>query len=154
MTIIARKSFSTPPPSWQQSLAQGFRHPEELLRALGIPPGHPELRYEDKLFPMRVPLSFVQRMKKGDPDDPLLNQVLPKKIEYNASVGFTTDPVGDSLAMPAPGLLHKYHGRVLLVATGACAIHCRYCFRRHFPYSSAKPNAQDWRQTLDYIASD
>jgi len=103
---------------------------------------------------MRVPHSFAQRMKKGDPGDPLLNQVLPKKIEYNASVGFTTDPVGDSLAMPAPGLLHKYHGRVLLVATGACAIHCRYCFRKHFPYSSAKPNAQDWRQTLDYIASD
>jgi len=152
MTIIARKSFSPQPAPWQQELARGFRHPAELLSALGIPADHPALLFEDRAFPLRVPASFVRRMERGNPDDPLLNQVLPRKIEYHATPGYGADPVGDGQAMPIPGLLHKYSGRVLLVLTGACAIHCRYCFRRHFPYGSANP--RNWNEALGYVAAD
>ena len=152
MTISARNSFSPPPAPWQQELARGFRRPADLLRALDIPADYPGLSFEDRAFPLRVPRCFVARMERGNPADPLLQQVLPRKIEYRAAPGFGADPVGDKQAMPLPGLLHKYHGRVLLVATGACAIHCRYCFRRHFPYGDARPG--DWRGALDYIAND
>ncbi len=151
MTISARNSFSPPPAPWQQELARGFRRPADLLKALDIPSDHPGLSFEDSAFPLRVPRCFAARMERGNPADPLLQQVLPRKIEYRAAPGFGADPVGDKRAMPLPGLLHKYHGRVLLVGTGACAIHCRYCFRRHFPYGDARPG---WGGALDYIAND
>jgi EF-P beta-lysylation protein EpmB len=93
-------------------------------------------------------------MQWRDPHDPLLRQVLPLADECLASEGYGDDPVGDLNAMVVPGLLHKYEGRVLLTATGACAVHCRYCFRRHFPYADANPLADQWRQSLDYIAGD
>lgn len=105
-------------------------------------------------FPLRVPLSYVARMRAGDPHDPLLAQVLPTGAERDAVDGFGPDPVGDQSAMVQPGVLHKYHGRVLLVTTGACAIHCRYCFRREFPYAEANPRPGQWREALDYIAAD
>lgn len=84
-------------------------------------------------FSLRVPRGFAARMHKGDARDPLLRQVLPVGAETDAVPGYGTDPVGDLTAEVVPGVLHKYHGRALLVLTGACAIHCRYCFRRHFP---------------------
>jgi EF-P beta-lysylation protein EpmB len=93
-------------------------------------------------------------MQWRDPHDPLLRQVLPLADECLASEGYGVDPVGDLNAMVVPGLLHKYEGRVLLTATGACAVHCRYCFRRHFPYADANPLADQWHQALDYIAGD
>lgn len=102
-------------------------------------------------FPLRVPRGFVARMRKGDPDDPLLRQVLPVDAEGLPSPGFVTDPLKELDAMPVPGLLHKYAGRVLVTLTGACGIHCRYCFRRHFPYSDANPAQGNWQQSLDYI---
>jgi EF-P beta-lysylation protein EpmB len=106
------------------------------------------------LFPLRVPRGFVARMRPGDPHDPLLRQVLPLGDECLTQEGFGPDPVGDSVAMVAPGVLHKYEGRVLLTATGACAVHCRYCFRRHFSYSEANACADHWRGALTYIAGD
>jgi EF-P beta-lysylation protein EpmB len=93
-------------------------------------------------------------MRKGDPDDPLLRQVLPVGAELDAVDGFRTDPVGDAGAALAPGLLHKYQGRALLVATGACAVHCRYCFRRHFPYSETPRSAEAWRDAIDLLSAD
>jgi EF-P beta-lysylation protein EpmB len=93
-------------------------------------------------------------MQKGDPNDPLLRQVLPLDAETLQTPGYTVDPVGDLSAMPRPGLLHKYHGRLLLLTTGACAIHCRYCFRRHFPYAEANPLKDQWSDAQDYIATD
>jgi len=90
-------------------------------------------------------------MRRGDPADPLLRQVLPLAEECLAVEGFGPDPVGDLAAHKAPGVLHKYHGRVLLTATGACGIHCRYCFRRHFPYAEANASAEHWREALDYV---
>ena len=93
-------------------------------------------------------------MQKGDPKDPLLLQVLPlnKELEYHP--GFCQDPLGEKHVNPIPGLLHKYYGRVLLTLTGGCAINCRYCFRRHFPYQDNVPGTSGWQQAIDYIAND
>jgi EF-P beta-lysylation protein EpmB len=126
-----------------------------LCRMLGL---DPELalgaRHAAHAFSLRVPRSFVARMRRGDRYDPLLLQVLPVARETEVATGFGHDPIGDLAARSAPGLLHKYRGRVLLVATGACAVHCRYCFRRHFPYQGESPLAEGWQRTLDYVRAD
>ena len=140
---------------WQRELAAAIRDPAELLAGLGLKPQDVGLGAEAaREFPLRVPRGFAARMRPGDPRDPLLLQVLPLALESKTAPGYGPDPVGDLSAMPVPGLLHKYEGRVLLVASGACAIHCRYCFRRHFPYAEASPAAQAWRPALDYVAAD
>lgn len=142
-------------PVWQSVLARAITDPAELLAAVGLGEEWlPAARAAARLFPLRVPRGFVARMRPRDPRDPLLRQVLPLAEECLAVEGFGTDPVGDLSAMVVPGVLHKYHGRVLLTATGACAVHCRYCFRRHFPYAEANPVVDRWRQALDYIAGD
>lgn len=143
------------PRSWQQELACAVRDPAELLALLDLDPALlPAAQAAARAFPLRVPRGYVARMRRGDPADPLLRQVLPLAAEQDAVPGFDRDPVGDLAAMTVPGLLHKYRGRVLLTTTGACAIHCRYCFRRHFPYDDANPAANRWQQALDYIARD
>ncbi len=142
-------------PVWQSALARAITDPAELLAAVGLGDEWlPAARAAARLFPLRVPRGFVARMRPRDPRDPLLRQVLPLAEECLAVEGFGADPVGDLFAMVVPGVLHKYHGRVLLTATGACAVHCRYCFRRHFPYAEANPVVDQWRQALDYIAGD
>ena len=129
--------------------------PEELLAAVRLGPEWlPAARAAARLFPLRVPRGFVARMRRGDPHDPLLRQVLPLAEECLTAPDFAADPVGDAAAMTVPGVLHKYRGRVLLTATGACAVHCRYCFRRHFPYADANPAADHWQAALGYIAGD
>ncbi|GAB5452327.1 MAG: EF-P beta-lysylation protein EpmB [Halioglobus sp.] len=106
-------------------------------------------------FRIKVPRSFVARMRKGDPDDPLLRQVLAQQLELQETTGFTTDPVGEcGNANPQAGVIHKYHGRALLIVTGACAVHCRYCFRRHFPYEDNSAGHSQWQQALDYLRGD
>ena len=142
-------------PAWQRELACAVTDPEELLRLVGLGPEWlPAARAAAQLFPLRAPRGFVARMRRGDPDDPLLRQILPLAEECLTMPGFGADPVGDRAALAAPGLLRKYVGRVLLTATGACAVHCRYCFRRHFPYRDANPAADRWRAALAYIAAD
>lgn len=142
-------------PDWQIALAQAITDPAELLDVLGLGPEWlPAARIAGRAFPLRVPRGFVARMRRGDPDDPLLRQVLPLAAELLPVPGFVTDPVGERAATQAPGVLHKYQGRVLLTATGACAVHCRYCFRRHFPYEQANASADGWRVALDTIAAD
>lgn len=142
-------------PVWQQELARAITVPEELLIATGLGTEWlPAARAAARLFPLRVPHGFVARMRRGDPHDPLLRQVLPLAEECLTAPDFAADPVGDAAAMTVPGVLHKYRGRVLLTATGACAVHCRYCFRRHFPYADANPAADRWQAALGYIAGD
>ncbi len=137
---------------WQQALASTIRTPAALLSALELTPEQlPALFDGGAKFPLRVPHSFVARMKKGRPDDPLLRQVLPLDVENDLTHGYLTDPVGDLHASEAPGLLHKYHGRALLITTAACAIHCRYCFRRHFPYQQQNAAANEWEEALRYL---
>jgi len=139
-------------PLWQTLLAQAVSSTDELLGILQIDPAQLKTRPLDNKFPLRVPRGFVQRMRKGDSRDPLLLQVLPVQQEVQTAAGFVPDPLDELDNMPAPGLLHKYQGRALLTATGACAIHCRYCFRRHFPYTDANPLADQWQQSVDYVA--
>jgi len=140
---------------WRKALSQAVRDPAELLQLLALPPELlPAALQAATRFPLRVPRSYVARMQKGNPADPLLRQVLPLGEELVAADGFTEDPVGDLDAMAIPGLLHKYAGRVLLITTAACGVHCRYCFRRHFPYNEANAASLDWQPALDYIAAD
>lgn len=142
-------------PRWQQQWAQGVSQLKELLDLLDLDPTLvPTLTPAASDFPVRVPHSFIRRMRRGDPHDPLLRQVLPMTQELLAVPGFIHDPVGDIAAMARPGVLHKYAGRALLVTTGACAIHCRYCFRRHYPYAQAHAGQASWTPALDHLRAD
>ena len=140
------------PPAWQRALQETVTDPAELLDLLGLGRAWLEpARAAARHFPLRVPRSFVARMRRGDPLDPLLLQVLPLGVELDQVPGFVTDPVGDLAAKAGPGLLHKYQGRALLVTTGACAVHCRYCFRRHFPYDEENASRNGFTDALDAV---
>lgn len=143
-------------PSWQSAYRNAVTDPLELLAILGLDAAHFDLSSEAVAqFPLKVPRSFVARMRHGDPNDPLLLQVLPLHAEMIPYEGFSLlDPVGDADAKSATGVIQKYQGRALLITTGACAIHCRYCFRRHFPYSDESAAAANWQHTVDAIAAD
>ncbi|HWQ93874.1 MAG TPA: KamA family radical SAM protein, partial [Gammaproteobacteria bacterium] len=151
--MIPRTIHAGQPVSWQMELAQAISDPAQLLRALELEPSL-GCTASGRDFSLRVPQSYIARMRKGDPHDPLLRQVLPIVAEQTVAPGFSYDAVGDIKAMTIPGLLHKYHGRVLLITTGACAVHCRYCFRRHFPYADANAAIGQWEAALDYIRAD
>jgi EF-P beta-lysylation protein EpmB len=138
------------PARWQTELADAIRDPAELLRLLELDPAAASGRAAMQ-FPVRVPRGFLARMRKGDPDDPLLRQVLAIDAELIPVPGFVTDPVGDLASRRHPGVLHKYASRVLLITTGACGVHCRYCFRRHFPYEEETARSHDWSAALDYL---
>ena len=144
-----------PPDRWQQLWREAIRDPAQLLDLLGLPElaGRVSATAAAQ-FALRVPQGFVARMRHGDPDDPLLRQVLPLDDEDRPVPGFGLDAVGDLAARGGAGVLHKYEGRALLVATGSCAVHCRYCFRRHFPYGEETAAAGQWRESLDYLAAD
>ena len=142
-------------PLWQHELRQAFSRPAELAAYLELDPALPALdlpRLRD--FPLRVPRGFASRMRKADPQDPLLRQVWPSADEAIDTPGFVVDAVGDLNRARGGGIIHKYHGRVLLIATGACAVHCRYCFRRHFPYAGETAAAEGWRDAVAAIAAD
>ncbi len=142
-------------PGWAQALAGAITDPGVLLSRLGLGPEWlAPARAAARRFPLRVPAGFVARMRRGDPHDPLLRQVLPLAEECLAAAGYSRDPVGDLNARRAPGLLQKYAGRVLLTATGACAVHCRYCFRRHYPYGEENASADQFRAALAEISAD
>lgn len=140
-----------PAATWQGELQQGFRSPEALAAYLGLDPCPAHAR---NAFAMRVPRAYAARMRRGDPQDPLLRQVWPAPEENDTAAGFSTDPVGDLASRRGHGILHKYQGRVLLTVTGACAVHCRYCFRRHFPYAEETPGHAGWRATLTALRAD
>jgi EF-P beta-lysylation protein EpmB len=144
-----------PPPTWQQALADAITDPRELCAVLGLDPalGAAALAAA-RDFPLRVPRGYVARMRHGDPRDPLLLQVLPGAAELLEAGDFALDPVGDLDSSAAPGLLHKYQGRALVVATGACAVHCRYCFRRHFPYAEQSALRDGWQPVLTRLRAE
>jgi L-lysine 2,3-aminomutase len=141
--------------NWQQQLANAFTSIEDLCAYLELSSANlPASQQATANFPLRVPLAFAERMEKGNPNDPLLRQVLPISDETLLFPGYKADPVGDVAAAKLPGLLHKYQGRVLLINTGACAINCRYCFRRNFPYQELQLSKQQEVHALDFIRSD
>ena len=149
--MIPASPLSAQPTDWRRSYREAISDPQELLRLLELPALAAQLPATGHAFPLRVPRGFVARMRKGDPHDPLLRQVLPLDEEFRPVPGFDADAVGDLPSRGARGLLHKYHGRALLIATGSCAVHCRYCFRRHFPYGEEIAAAEGWRNALDYL---
>lgn len=142
----------TPVPAWQEQLADLVTDPDELLSLLQLKSTDVDISAAAlRDFPLRVPRPFLARMRPGDPRDPLLLQVLPQLAESLDTPGYVRDPLNEAGANQCSGLLHKYAGRVLLVTTQSCAIHCRYCFRRHFPYADNRPGRRQWQQSLDYI---
>ncbi|WP_445660501.1 EF-P beta-lysylation protein EpmB [Acinetobacter sp. F16] len=141
--------------NWQSQLSDLITDPLELLEALQLSPDQllSGAILASEQFKLRVPRAFVGKMNMGDPFDPLLLQVLPHHLELEDHPGFVTDPLGEEQANQQPGVLHKYKSRFLLTLTGACAVHCRYCFRRHFPYQENLLKNEDWLNIKDYIES-
>jgi L-lysine 2,3-aminomutase len=141
--------------AWQKALVQAITDPQELLAILELDQTLlPAAKAVTKQFPLIVPRGFVARMEKGNPNDPLLRQILAIDAELIETPGFSRDPLKEANVNPVPGLLHKYHGRVLLTFVGTCAVNCRFCFRRHFPYTDNNPSNEGWDQALAYIAND
>lgn len=134
---------------WQWQLANGITSAAELGRLLGI-----SLQDETSEFPMLVPHAFAARMEAGNPQDPLLKQVLPTPAERETVPGYVHDAVGDDAARRQTGLLQKYAGRVLVIVSGACAVNCRYCFRRHFPYGDFQPDSAAWDHIIETVSRD
>ncbi|MCK3658279.1 EF-P beta-lysylation protein EpmB [Pasteurellaceae bacterium Pebbles2] len=139
--------------NWLNILANAVSDPKILLEMLDLPA---ENFVNDiaarQLFPMRVPLPFIQKMQKGNAQDPLFLQVMTLQQEFLTAEGFNKDPLEEQQTA-APNILHKYHNRLLLMVKGGCAVNCRYCFRRHFPYDQTKGNKENWQKALDYISA-
>ncbi|MGH8427374.1 MAG: EF-P beta-lysylation protein EpmB [Gammaproteobacteria bacterium] len=154
--MIKASTVSPLPTGWRSELARAIRDPTELASALGLDAATvPEMKTASGTFRLLVPRGFVELMNRGDPADPLLRQILPDPLELAPQPpGYGSDPLAEAAAARTPGLLHKYRGRALLVTSGACAVHCRYCFRRHFPYPSENPRREDWNAALEAIAAD
>lgn len=153
--MITASPHRAQPRRWQQLWREAVTDPLELLDLLGLRHlADTLLPAADTGFALRVPRGFVARMRRGDPADPLLLQVLPQAVELADVAGFTADAVGDLAARTTSGVLHKYQGRALLIATGSCAVHCRYCFRRHFPYTEETAAANHWHEAVAQLRAD
>jgi EF-P beta-lysylation protein EpmB len=153
-TLVRNNLSASAGTAWQQALKHAVRDSRELCRLLSLPELEPQAQRAAAIFPLFAPRGFIARMRSGDPHDPLLRQVLPLGEELAALPGYSPDPVGDGPATLTPGLLQKYASRALIVATGACAVHCRYCFRRAFPYEESPKSKAAWQPALDRIAHD
>lgn len=139
--------------NWQSQLSDLITEPAELLELLQLQPDQllSGALLASQQFKLRVPRAFVEKMQLANPLDPLLLQVLPHHLELAEHPDFVTDPLGEEAANQLAGVLHKYSSRFLLTLTGACAVHCRYCFRRHFPYQENLPKNEDWPGIRDYL---
>lgn len=143
------------PEKWQEILSNLITDPKELLQILELDPGdHRASDVAMDQFPLKVPHTFVARIEKGNWNDPLLRQIWPSTLEEEHLPGYVSDPLMEKQFNPIPGLLHKYRGRVLMMIAPHCAIHCRYCFRRHFDYHENTPSRSEWLPVLDYIQQD
>jgi len=144
------------PGDWRAQLRDAITCPRELLRELGLTGCElPVAGAAIAEFALKVPRPFLARMRRGDPHDPLLRQVLASPLETAPQPGFDGDPLAErGAANPQPGIVHKYRGRVLLIVSAGCAVNCRYCFRRHFPYAENRIGRAEWSQALDYVAAD
>lgn len=137
---------------WQQGVSTVINSAEALLDYLPAQgPADSISMLAHEQFPFKAPRAYLDKIDRHNPDDPLLLQILPSRHEEVLTDGYVQDPVGDLDALKVPGLLHKYHGRALFIVTSACAIHCRYCFRRHYPYGDASLGNTNWELAFDYI---
>ena len=154
ITASPTSRLSSPVTGWRELWRDAITDAAELLEAVGLGHRTDLLPPDDAGFPLRVPRGFAARMRRGDPTDPLLLQVMPRRAEHEAVEGFIVDAVGDMASRAGHGLLHKYDGRALLIASGSCAVNCRYCFRRHFPYGEEIAAAAQWREALAHVKAD
>src|SRR5690348_14704408 len=154
ITASPHSRLSSPAPGWRALWRDAITDAGELLQLLGLGERTDLLPPDDAGFALRVPRGFVSRMRRNDPTDPLLLQVLPQRAEHERVNGFAEDAVGDMASRAGHGFLHKYDGRALLIASGSCAINCRYCFRRHFPYGEEIAAAGQWQQALEHLRRD
>lgn len=139
-------------PTWQEALSNLITDPKELLDLLELDPDLlPAALAAAKVFPLKVPRAFIKQIEKNNVHDPLLKQILPLGLELVETPGYVDDPLNEAESNPVPGLLHKYDSRVLVTLTSACAVHCRYCFRRYFPYSENNPGTRGWEKIFTYI---
>ncbi|MEZ6044655.1 MAG: EF-P beta-lysylation protein EpmB [Planctomycetaceae bacterium] len=155
MALESTSPFSNSLYSWNEQLGDAVRTLEELLARLGLKESDFDSAglklLADPTFPLFVPESFLNRMEQKNPLDPLLLQVLPLAAETEAHPGFSIDPLEEASSRIVPGLLHKYPGRVLMIAARSCAVNCRYCFRRNYPYQQEPSRLKDWEPALEYI---
>ncbi len=154
ITASPTSRLSPPIRDWRELWRESITDAESLLDAVGLAGRADLLPPDDAGFPLRVPRGFVARMRRGDATDPLLLQVLPRRAEHDVAPGFSVDAVGDMASRAGHGVLHKYDGRALLIASGSCAVNCRYCFRRHFPYGEEIAAAAQWREALAHVRGD
>lgn len=153
--MITRTAARWQTSDWQSAMKNMIQRLDELCEFIQTPIELLDSSYQAMHdFPLRVPRAYAALIEPGKPDDPLLLQVLPQTAETLTIDGFVSDPLQEAAFNKVPGLIHKYQGRVLLIASPACAIHCRYCFRRHFPYQANTPGLSHWHKALDYIAAD
>ena len=153
LAMITQEAAGWELPDWQRQQADLITDPAELFAQLGlVPQDLPASLAAAGDFPLRVPRRYVDLIERGNPNDPLLRQVLSAPEERQLQQGYSADPLEEAEHTAVPGLLHKYHGRALLVVTGACAVHCRYCFRRHFPYQTHL-SSKRWEQALEWLAA-
>lgn len=138
--------------AWQKELSDLITDPKELFALLELDPAMLDVSFAATTsFPLKVTRDFVSRMEKGNPHDPLLQQILPTANELVNVPGYYSDPLHEADVNPVPGLLHKYQSRVLVTLTGACGVNCRFCFRRHFPYEDNNPGRRGWEKIFSYI---
>lgn len=154
MRILTQEPAIREEQNWLNILKNAISDPKLLLKTLSLP----EKDFEQsiaarKLFALRVPQPFVDKMEKGNPQDPLFLQVMCSDLEFIQAEGFSTDPLEEQNANVVPNILHKYKNRLLFMLKGGCAVNCRYCFRRHFPYDENPGNKKSWQQALDYISA-
>jgi L-lysine 2,3-aminomutase len=160
--IMASLTFQTEflegrpePVAWQRELAQSVRDPAELCRLVGLPSAAAEAALEaTEGFSILVPRPYLARIRPGDADDPLLLQVLPRPAEMNQTPGFTPDPLGENATLCGPGLLWKYQNRILILTTQSCAVHCRFCFRRHFLFDTSTETPAKWGEAFRLISDE
>lgn len=153
MHILTQDPVIREEQNWLAILKNAISDPQVLLKKLDLA----EKDFEHalnarKLFSLRVPQPFIAKMEKGNPNDPLFLQVMCSDLEFVQAEGFSTDPLEEQNANTVPNILHKYSNRLLFMVKGGCAVNCRYCFRRHFPYDENPGNKKSWQQALDYIA--
>ncbi len=152
LLAFQRAEINSSGKSWQKTLQECITDVDTLFQILELPASlKPGARTASQLFPLKVPRRYLSLIEKANPHDPLLRQILPLQEEHVSAKGFTADPLQELRYMDSPGMIQKYHGRLLLTLTGTCAVNCRYCFRRQFPYSDANPGNKHWQNSLSQI---
>lgn len=140
--------------TWSQHLSRALTSLPELIQQLALPDDMlTEGLAAQAAFKLLVPRPYLSRIEVGNPQDPLLLQILPSAMEMQAVPGYTTDPLAEAEHNPQKAIVHKYKRRLLVIAAGSCAVNCRYCFRRHFPYGENQLAQSEWQSVIDYLVA-